>query len=247
MRARVLPDMDALADAAAREIAEAARQDIEVRGRFLVAAAGGRTPVNTYQRLANGPVREAIDWSRVEVFTSDERAVPPEHPESNFAMLRRTLLDPVGIPPERAHRMRGEAQDLDAAAREYEEALVRTAGEPPVLDLVILGVGADGHTASLFPGASALSETKRWVVASTGPEGTGRRLTLTFPTILAARRIMVLVAGADKMNTLRRVMAGGAEAPLPAERLHEAGSRVVWMVEEQAARLAFGDADRARR
>jgi 6-phosphogluconolactonase len=236
--------MDVLSDAAAREIADAARQDTEVRGRFLVAFAGGRTPVSTYQRLANAPLREAIDWTRVEAFTSDERAVPPEHPESNFAMLRRTLLDPVGIPPERAHRMRGEAEDLDAAAREYEQALLRIAGEPPVLDLVILGIGADGHTASLFPGASALSEASRWVVASTGPEGTGRRLTLTFPTILAARRIMVLVAGADKTETLRRVMAQGDEAPLPAERLHEAGSRVVWIVEEQAARLAFGDADR---
>lgn len=243
MRARVLPDMDALSEAAAREIAGAARQDIEARGRFLVALAGGRTPVNTYQRLADAPFREAIDWSRVEVFTSDERAVPPEHPESNFAMVRRTLLDPVGIPPGRAHRMRGEAEDLDAAARQYEEALVRIAGKPPVLDLVILGVGADGHTASLFPGAGALSETSRWVVASTGPEGMGRRLTVTFPTILAARRIMVLVAGADKTETLRRVMAHGNGAPLPAERLHEAGSRVVWMVEEQAARRAFGDAD----
>jgi 6-phosphogluconolactonase len=236
--------MDALADAAAREIADAARQDIEARGRFLVALAGGRTPVNTYQRLAKAPFREAIDWSRVEVFTSDERAVPPGHPDSNFAMVRRTFLEPVGIPSERAHRMRGEADDLEAAAGEYEEALVRAAGKPPVLDLVILGVGADGHTASLFPGAGALSETSRWVVATTGPEGTGRRLTMTFPTILAARRIMVLVAGADKTETLRRVMAGGAEAPLPAERLHEAGSRVVWIVEEQAARLAFGDADR---
>ena len=245
MPVRVLADVEALAEAAARDVADAARQDIEATGRFLVALAGGRTPVNTYQRLANGPWRDAVDWSRVEVFTSDERAVPPGHPDSNFAMIARTLLEPLGIPPERAHRMRGESEDLEAAAREYEANLVRVAGDPPVLDLVILGVGADGHTASLFPGAGALEDTSRCVVESSGPDGAGRRLTLTFPVILGARRIMVLVAGADKGETLRRVMEGGTLA-LPAERLHEAGSRVMWLVEAAAARPAFerGDGDR---
>lgn len=235
MRARVLPDVDALAEASAREVADAARHAVETNGRFLVALAGGRTPVNTYRRLASGPFREAVDWSRVEVFTSDERAVPAGHADSNFGMIRRTLLDPLGFAPERAHRMRGEAPDLDAAAREYEAELLRVAGTPPALDLVLLGLGADGHTASLFPGGDALVETSRWVVASTGPDASGR-LTLTFPAILAARRIMVLVAGADKSETLRRVLQGGEPSSLPAQRLHEAGSRVVWMVDAEAAR-----------
>ena len=240
MRARVLPDTEALAEAAAGEFVDAARSDIGARGRFLVALAGGRTPIGMYGRLASGPLRDEVDWSRVEFFTSDERAVPPDHPDSNFGMARRALLDPLGIDPRRIHRMRGEATDLDAAAREYDEELVTVAGRPPILDLVLLGMGADGHTASLFPGTDALSETSRWVVASAGPGSGSRRLTLTFPAILSARRIMVLVSGADKGETLRRLKENSELAALPAARLHEAGSRIAWLVEAEAARLAFG-------
>ena len=252
MRARVLPDAEALADAAAREFVDAAKGDIALRGRFLVALAGGRTPVAMYERLASGPLRDEVDWPRVEFFTGDERAVPQDHPDSNIGMARRTLLDPLGIDTARVHRMRGEAADLDEAARAYEEELLRVAGTPPSLDLVLLGIGADGHTASLFPGMEALSETNRWVVASDGPAPGSRRLTLTFPAILAARRIMVLVSGADKGETVRAVMHGGALRALPAERLHDAGSRVTWLVEAAAARLAFradqgGHADSAGR
>lgn len=240
MRARVLPDAGSLADAAAREFVDAAKGDIAVHGRFLVALAGGRTPIAMYERLAAGPLRDEVDWSRVEFFTSDERAVPPDDAESNYGTARRTLLDPLGIDAERVHRMQGEAADLDAAARAYEAELLRVAGTPPSLDLVLLGIGADGHTASLFPGSDALAETERWVVASRGPAAGARRLTLTFPAILAARRIMVLVSGADKGETLRSVMHGGTLSALPAERLHEAGSRVAWLVDADAARLAFG-------
>jgi 6-phosphogluconolactonase len=237
MRARVLPDPDALADAAAREFVDLARRDITLRGRFLVALAGGRTPVAMYQVLASGPLREEVDWTLVEFFWSDERAVPPGHPDSNFGMAFRTLLEPLGIHNQRVHRMRGEADDLDAAAREYEAELLKFAGDPPALDLILLGIGADGHTASLFPGAEALAESKRWVVASTAPGSKGRRLTLTFPAILSARRIMVVVAGMDKAETLRLVTEDAGLTALPSQRLQEAGSRVAWFVDAEAARL----------
>jgi 6-phosphogluconolactonase len=237
MRARVLPDPDALADAAARELVDAARRDITLRGRFLLALAGGRTPIGLYQCLASHPLRQEVDWSAFEFFWSDERAVAPSHPDSNYAMARRTLLEPLGIDEHRVHRMRGDAEDLDAAALEYEAELLQVAGDPPALDLILLGLGADGHTASLFPGAKAVAENNRWVVASVGPNPAGRRLTLTFPTIHAARRILVIVAGPDKAEALRLSMEGGALRALPAQRLQEAGSRVAWFVDAEAARL----------
>ena len=237
MRARVLPDLDALSDAAAREIAGAAQRAIDLRERFLVALAGGRTPTRTYESLALAPLKDEVDWGSVEFFWSDERAVPPDHPDSNYGMARRTLLTPLGVDDVRVHRMPGEAPDLDRAAREYESELVRCAGARPVLDLVLLGVGADGHTASLFPGTDALAETSRWVVATAKPGSAAGRLTLTFPAILAARQIMVLVTGIDKAEVLQLAMEGGPFAGLPAQRLQEAGSRVAWFVDADAARL----------
>lgn len=237
MRARVLPDLEALAEAAAREFADAAERAIALRGRVLVALAGGRTPIRMYESLASTPLRNSLDWRQVEFFWSDERAVPPEHPESNYGMARRTLLVPLGIEDGQVNRMVGESADLDRSAREYEAVLVDRAGTPPVLDLIVLGIGADGHTASLFPGTAASAEASRWVVASRGPGPTSGRLTLTFPTILAARQIMVLVAGVDKAEPVRLAMKGEPFTALPAQRLQDAGSRVAWFLDAAAARL----------
>jgi 6-phosphogluconolactonase len=237
MRARVLPDVVALAEAAAREIISAAQRAIALRGRFLVALAGGRTPIRAYEALASQPLKDEIDWGAVEFFWSDERAVPPGHRDSNYGMAREVLLAPLGIDSRRVHRMAGEATDLHRAARDYEAELVRCAGVPPVLDLVLLGIGADGHTASLFAGTAEPAEANRWVVASKRPDSAGGRLTLTFPTIFAARQIMVLVAGADKAEALHLAMEGGPSMALPSQRLQEAGSRVAWFVDADAARL----------
>jgi 6-phosphogluconolactonase len=240
MRARVLPSVDALAEAAAREIVDAAQRAIALRDRFLVALAGGRTPIRTYEALASPPLKDEVDWGGVEFFWSDERAVRPEDPDSNYGMARDVLLAPLGIEDRRVHRMAAEGKDLDRAARDYEAELVRVAGVPPVLDLVLLGIGADGHTASLFPGTPAPAEANRWVVASRRPDSTGGRLTLTFPTIFAARQIMVLVAGVDKAEALHLAMEGGPVMSLPSQRLQEAGSRVAWFVDADAARLTSG-------
>jgi 6-phosphogluconolactonase len=245
MRARVLPDRDALADAAVREFVDAAREAITVRGQFLVALAGGRTPVVAYTRLAAEPWRESVDWSRVHFFWGDERAVPPDDPESNFGVARRALLRPIGIAEDRVHRMRGEDADLERAARDYERELRRFAGEPPVLDLVLLGMGADGHVASLFPGSAAAAEQDRQVVTAVAPTTERRRLTLTFPVLLASRRIVVQVAGRDKAQVVRDVMGGGSRGMLPAERLHDAGHRVIWLMDAPAGSELEPDAGAA--
>ena len=246
MRVRVLPDRDAVAEAAAREIVGAAQQAITVRGRFLVALAGGRTPALAYSQLAAEPWSDSVDWSRVEFFWGDERAVPPDDPESNYGMVRRTLLRPLGIRDTQVHRMRGEDPDPAAAALEYASELERVAGAPPVFDLVLLGMGADGHVASLFPESTALSENERTVTDVLVPGSRARRLTLTFPVILAARAILVQVTGADKAKALRRVFMSHAGDTLPAIRLSDAAARVLWLVDATAAGGKDGPGAKAR-
>ena len=154
---------------------------IAARGRFRIALAGGSTPRALYPHLVTG-----VDWTRTDVFFGDERAVPPDDPQSNYRMARETLLEPARVPPANVLRWRGEAADLDAAARDYEQAL-RAGGARPLLDLALLGLGPDGHTASLFPGTTALAARSGWRSPSTSPALATRRLTLTYPALLAAR------------------------------------------------------------
>jgi 6-phosphogluconolactonase len=194
----VAADADGLARAAADRVRVLAADAIAARGRFRIALAGGSTPRALYVQLAS---TSDVDWSRTDVFFGDERAVPPDHPQSNFRMARETLLHPAAVPPENVHRMRGEDPDLDDAARRYEAAL-----GPAPLDLALLGMGADGHTASLFPGTTALEERTRACVAVEVPSLGARRLTLTYPVLLAARDVLFLIAGADKAETLAGVL-----------------------------------------
>jgi len=212
---------------------------------FAIALAGGDTPRRTYERLA---ADASVDWPRVEFFWGDERAVPPDHPDSNFRMADRALLRPLGIDPRRIHRMAAERDDLAAAARDYEAELAKVCGEPggpPRLDLVLLGMGADGHTASLFPRTSALSESRRWVVANEVPQLATRRLTITFPLIEHARSVIVLVAGESKAPALAQVLQGPPDRErLPSQRLRALAS-VEWLVDTAAAsglRGAYGSA-----
>src|SRR5439155_686742 len=186
----VVPDPDALADAAARLIADAAADAIEARGRFMWALAGGETPRATYARLALSPFRERVDWRRVWVFFGDERAVPPDHPDSNYRMAHETLLGKVPIPAAQVLRIRGEAEDLEVAAAEYAGALVTAfgtrRGELPRFDLVLLGMGVDGHTASLFPGAPG-DLTRRKLMPALWSLYAGRVLPEPFTIIATAR------------------------------------------------------------
>jgi 6-phosphogluconolactonase len=240
MDIRTYRDSAALMDAAATDFLAIAAGAIAARGRCLVALSGGSTPRGMYQRLAAvGPRR--LDWSRVVFLWSDERSVPPDHRDSNYRMARKALLEPLQIHEGQVHRMRAEADDIEAAAREYEAILAALTGVPaghgvPQLDLVLLGLGSDGHTASLFGDTVALDVRDRWVVRNYVAKFTTSRLTLTFPVILAAREIRVLVAGAEKASALAAVLTGSWDPDrLPAQRLANATGRVVWLVDEAAA------------
>jgi 6-phosphogluconolactonase len=162
---RILPDPAALADAAARHVVEQARAAIDARGRFSLTLSGGSTPRELHLRLASPPLKDQVDWPNVHIFFGDERCVPPDDPQSNYRMAHETLLSKVPIRPENVHRMRGELPP-EEAAQAYEAELKAFFGsEQPRLDLVLLGMGDNGHTASLFPGLSAVHEQRRWVVA----------------------------------------------------------------------------------
>ena len=208
---------------------------IERQGIARVALSGGSTPKQVYPLLLEPARRDAVDWSAVEFFWGDERAVPPDHPESNFGVAYFMLISQLpNVRPERVHRMQAEAPDLDAAALAYETELRLALGVrgdvPPAFDLMWLGMGADGHTASLFPGSPALDEVERWVVPSRAPLG-DRRMTLTFPVLNASHETIFVVTGADKADALAQVRDGNTF--LPAARV--TGPAVHWIVDAAAA------------
>ena len=224
-------DAQAVAERAATFVVERARQAVAARGTFRLALAGGSTPTRLYEQLRHAP----LDWPRVEVFFGDERVVEPTHEASNYRMAREALLDHVPLDATRVHRIEAE-HGADEAARRYEIAL----GAEP-LDLVLLGMGSDGHTLSLFPGAPPPAAGRR-VVAAMGPAPHMERVTLTLEALAVAGAAMFLVTGADKAEMLARVLGEArTDAPsLPAARVR-AQSPVVWMVDEAAAqRLTSG-------
>ncbi len=213
---------------------------VAARGRAAVALAGGRTPREAYARLAEPPCREAVDWSRLEIFWGDERCVPPDHPDSNFRMAREVLLSRVPVPLANIHRLRGELEDPETAAREYEAVLrttLRPLGDrPPRLDLVLLGLGPDGHTASLFPGTAVLREARSWVRPAWVEQLQAWRLTLTLPVINAARHVLFLVTGADKAPVVQAVLEGPRDpGRLPAQLVAPTEGRVEWLLDREAA------------
>jgi len=237
---QIFPDPAALADAAARTVVEAARAAVGARDRFTLVLAGGETPRETYRRLAAPPLAEAMPWSRTWVFFGDERCVPPDHPASNYRMAAETLLSKVPLPPERVLRMAGEAEDPEAAAAEYArrlgEVLGTRRGELPRFDLVLLGMGLDGHTASLFPGSPVLRETFRPVVAVHAAQAVvPERITLTFPVLNAARHVVFLVAGPEKARAVKAVLRD--RAPLPAAMVAPEEGRLTWLLDRAAAAL----------
>jgi 6-phosphogluconolactonase len=239
----IVPDLEGLARAAAKHVRASAAKAVARRGRFRLALAGGSTPKALYRALAADP--GSLDWRRTDLFFGDERAVPPGDPASNYHMARETLLEPAAIPPANVRRLRGEDPDPDATARAYEELL--TAGaEPPWLDLALLGMGADGHTASLFPGSPALDERRRLCVAVDPPPTASppvRRLTLTTPVFQAAEDVLFLIAGAEKAAALRDILAG-PERPqaLPAQIVAHRPGPVTIVCDQAAASLLAKEA-----
>jgi len=208
VRSEFLPDPGAVAIRAAERIAQVARDAVTQRGHCALAVSGGTTPWRALRALSV----EDLPWDRVHLFQVDERVAPFGDTERNYFHLREALIDRIAIPPANVHPMPVEDEDLDEGARRYESILRRVAGTPPVLDLVQLGLGEDGHTASLFPGDLALQAVDS-EIAVTGPYKGRRRMTLTFPAIDRARRILWLVTGAGKAAALERLLAGDRSIP----------------------------------
>ena len=236
---RVLATPDDVAEAAADRFVSVVGDAIDRAGIARVALSGGGTPKLVYPRLLEPHRRDALDWGAVEFFWGDERAVPPDDPESNFGVAYAMLLSQIpAVRADRIHRMPAEAPDLDAAALSYESelrlAFNARGDEPPAFDLIWLGMGPDGHTASLFPGSEALDEERRWVVGNWAPGPRTWRMTLTFPVLNAARVALFVVTGADKADALGRIRAGDPE--LPSARVH--AESVEWIVDTAVAEPA---------
>ena len=229
-----------VAEAAVHQINDAVRRG----GTCSIVLSGGHTPRTLYRLLAS-EFAARIPWARVQVFWGDERYVPPEDPRSNFAMAKETLLDHVPCPAANIHRMPTHFADADVAAREYERTLRSCFdGAWPDFDLVLLGLGDDGHAASLFPGSLALAEKTRWVVATAAPAEPRLRLTLTLPALTGAASIHVLVAGSSKAPALRHVLEGvGDWIRYPAAGVRLGAARVIWWVDRDAAALAHHGRD----
>ncbi|MDE3090764.1 MAG: 6-phosphogluconolactonase [Chloroflexota bacterium] len=250
----VVPDRAALARNAATRFVALAQEAITAHGQFSVALSGGSTPRDLYALLATPEFSAQIDWSRVHFFWGDERAVPPDHPDSNYRMANETLLSCVKMPARNVHRILAELAP-DSAARAYEETLreffyprpapspVRSRSERgrdgegvPCFDLILLGLGANGHTASLFPHTQVLHATTRWVAAQYIDEVKMNRITLTAPVINAAKNILFLVAGEDKAAAVRAVLRGAYRPDvLPAQLIQPANAHAVWLLDEDAA------------
>ena len=236
-RVQVFDDAEAVARSAAERFVELGQAAIDARGCFSVGLAGGSTPKRTYELLASEAYREQLNWSKVHIFFGDERCVPPDHSESNYRMANEALISRVSIPPPNVHRING-LGDAVANASLYEDEL-RTFFNPaswPRFDLVLLGMGDDGHTASLFPGTKALVEPRAWVVANWVEKFGAFRITLTAPAINHAANIAFLVTGATKAERLLEVLRGALDPEkLPSQLIQPLDGSLFWLVDKAAA------------
>jgi 6-phosphogluconolactonase len=232
---RILKTAPELFEAASAEFAAQASQAVRDNGRFTVALSGGSTPKTLYSLLATKP---NLPWDKICFFWGDERHVAPDHPESNYRMANAALLSKVPVRPANIFRVHGEEKDAAAAALQYEQVLEDffhlSPGELPRLDLILLGVGPDGHAASLFPGTAALRENQRLVVANWVPKFNTHRITFTFPVLNAAACVLFLASGADKAPILHQVLENSA-ADLPSQRVRPSDGKLIWLVDEAAA------------
>jgi 6-phosphogluconolactonase len=239
---RTYPNADALAHAAGVELLRLARESIAQRGVFTLALSGGSTPKKLYGLLANNPEFRDFPWNETQLFFGDERHVPPDHQDSNYLMTKNTLLTSGHVPESHLHRVRAELPEASDTAAQYEAELRAFFSEDkclqgfPRFDAVLLGMGPDGHTASLFPGSKGLEETKRWVIANWVEKFKTDRITFTFPVLNAARNVLLLVAGADKTDMLHEVLVSKrTQAAYPVQRIVPVDGAKIWLLDEAAA------------
>jgi 6-phosphogluconolactonase len=233
---QVYPDQESLSRAAAQLVVEQAGQAVKARGRFTVALSGGRTPRRPYEILGQPPCRHQVAWDKVHIFWGDERRVPADDPRSNARLARQAWLEHVPIPLDQIHAIPGHLPP-EAAAQAYEARLrAFFAGQPPSFDLVLLGLGEDGHTASLFPHHKVLKEKVRWVCEVYLAPAEPPRVTLT-PVILNQAAVLAfMVAGAAKARVLQEVVQGRPDPErLPAQLIQPEGGRLLWLVDQEAA------------
>src|SRR6266436_3176262 len=248
---RILADANSIAQTAAAEFLEAAQQAVSEKGLFSVALAGGSTPKALYGLLATNPLLQAkVPWSKIQFFFGDERHVTPTDEESNFRMAEEAMLGKAPVDPKQVHRIKGEKRNAAQAAEEYEQDLRASfrlqAGEFPRFDLVLLGMGPEGHTASLFPGTKALKEERRLVVSNWVGKFYTDRITLTPPVLNNAARVIFMVHGEEKSPALKAVLEGPYEPDqLPAQIIKPREGKVLWLVDPSAAAMLAPQAKRA--
>lgn len=236
-KVEVFPNAEALNREAAQQIAHRTREAVQCRGRCSVVLAGGSTPRALYSILAT-EYREQVPWSACHFFWGDERCVPPDHPESNYRMAMEAMLARVPVPAENIHRIRAEDPDAQRAAKQYGDEIRAYFGDGkvPVFDIVLLGLGPDGHTASLFPGTAALQEREKLVVANWVGKFAAFRITMTAPLLKLAACAMFLVQGTGKAEVLRSALHGAYEPEkLPAQLIRPVNGDLLWLVDEAAA------------
>jgi len=232
---RVFEDSTAMDHAAAGLVTESCRDAVALQGRFTMALSGGITPRGLYRLLAEAPYRDRIDWTAVHLFWVDERSVPPDHRDSNYRLVDDLLLSHVPIPLQNVHRIRGENAP-DRAAEDYEKELRDIFGTPvPVFDLVLLGMGEDGHTASLFPDRPAVDEAARLVVPVSGGPGGHQRVTLTLPVLDNALLVLFLVTGRAKADAVAKILEQGNPGRYPAGLVRSQNGKVQWFLDCAAA------------
>lgn len=236
---RVLPELDSLNRAAASEFLRCAEAALDEHGRFVVALSGGNTPRSVYSLIASD-YKSSLRWEKVFVFFGDERPVAPDSSDSNYRMAYESLLARVPIPAQNIHRIYAEL-DAEIAAAQYEAELQRffhlQKGQRPRFDLILLGMGDDGHTASLFPNSAALHETSRLVVANWVEKLQTKRITFTLPVLNHAAEVLVLVAGESKAGVLNHVFHSGGATTYPIQRVQPESGRLLWMADQEAARF----------
>lgn len=234
----VFDDNEGVADFAVKKWLKISSQAIAEKGRFMAALSGGKTPVSFYKRLAAS--KDILSWDRTHLFLADERFVPPSHRESNYGLIEKHLLRQVSILDENVHRIQTEGITLEQSARRYEEDIRRffrtEGGSVPQFDLIVLGIGEDGHTASLFPGKPSLNERTRLAIPVIAEKSPGERITLTLPVINNASKIIFLVSGRAKAKVMKEIMED-QQGSLPVSRVHPKQGIVYFLIDKQAASL----------